>query len=98
MQFDPTISWGSIFSFLGSLGLFCGFMWRANHAATQRALDYNEKFNNLSERSAIIETNQAFYEREQLADRTRHDREMTEIKDLLEQIRDKLDNKADRGE
>lgn len=97
MNFDPTISWGSVLTFIGYVGLFLGFMLRQNKAVGERAVSYNDKFGALDKRAAVLETSYAYIERAHNEDRARHDREMSEIKALLEKISDKLDDKADKN-
>lgn len=97
VNFDPTISWGSILTFIGYVGLFLGFIHRQNRASGERAVAYNDKFNTLDRRTAILEQKHDYMQRDAVEDRARHDREMGEIKALLEKINDKLDDKADKA-
>jgi hypothetical protein len=96
MQFDPTISFGNILTLLSFVGSVVLLTWKFGRDLAAKEIAGNTKMTALESKQALLEQKQGFMEFTGNEDRLRHDREMGEIKSLLKEIYNKLDDKADK--
>jgi hypothetical protein len=95
-MFDSTISLGNILTFLGFVGSLIAVTFKLSAKITEKEVTAAQKHSAIESRIALTEQAQGFFKLRQEEDRLRHDNEMREIKTLLKEIYDKLDDKADK--